>query len=85
MGEVIDMNGLPWWLSGKESACQGTRRRSCRFNPRVRKISWRSTWQPTLAFLPAKFHGQRSLVGLYVHGVTKESDPTEKLSTIHHH
>ena len=31
-------SGLPWWLSGKDSACQCRRRR---FNPWVRKIPWR--------------------------------------------
>ena len=29
----------------------------------VGKIPWRRKWQPTLVFLPGKFHGQRSLVG----------------------
>ena len=29
----------------------------------VRKIPWRRKWQPTLAFLPGKSHGQRSLAG----------------------
>ena len=29
----------------------------------VRKIPWRRQWQPTLAFLPGKCHGQRSLAG----------------------
>ena len=33
------------------------------FNPWVGKIPWRRKWQPTLAFLPGKFQGQRSLVG----------------------
>ena len=50
--------GLPWWLSGKEFACQ------CRrwgFNPWVRKIPWRRKWQPTPVFLPGKFHGWSSL------------------------
>ena len=51
---------LPRWLSGKESACQCRR---CGFNPWVRKIPWRRKWQPTLIFLPGKFHGQRSLAG----------------------
>ena len=40
-------NGLSWWLSGKEHACQ------CRrggFNPWVRKILWRRKWQPTPVF-----------------------------------
>ena len=52
--------GLPWWLSGKESACQCRR---CRFNPWVRKIPWRRKWQPIPGSLPGKSHGQRSLTG----------------------
>ena len=52
--------GLPWWLSGKESAC---RYRRYGFNPWVRKISWRRKWQSTPVFLPGESHGQRSLVG----------------------
>ena len=58
---LVDMRlGLPWWLSGKEPSCQFGR---CGFNPWVGKIPWRRKWQPTLAFLPWKSHGQRSLVG----------------------
>ena len=77
------MHGLSWWLSGKESACQHGR---CAFNPWFGKISWRRKWQPTLVFLPGKFHGQRSLAGysLWNH---KELDRTEQLSmarTIYH-
>jgi len=34
-----------------------------RFDPWVRKILWRREWQPALAFLLGKSHGQRSLVG----------------------
>ena len=52
--------GFPWWLSGKESACQ---HRRCGFNPRVRKIPWRRVWQPTPVFLPGKSHGRRSQAG----------------------
>ena len=48
---------LPWWLSGKESAC------STRFRPWVGKIPWRRKWQPTPVFLPGESHGQRSLMG----------------------
>ena len=48
--------GLPWWFSGKESACQ---RRRCRSNPWVRKIPWRGKWQPTLVLLPGKPHGEK--------------------------
>ena len=51
---------LPWWLSGKESACQRRRRG---FYPWVGKIAWRRKWKPTLVFLPRKSHGQRGLVG----------------------
>ena len=56
----IEYSGLPWWFSGKESACQ------CRrpgFNPWVRKIPWRRQWQTTPVFLPEEFHGQRGLAG----------------------
>ena len=44
---------------GKESACDV----ADRFDPWVGKISWRRERLLTLAFLPGKFHGQRSLVG----------------------
>ena len=53
-------HGLPWWLSGKESACQCRR---CKFNPWVRKIPWRRKWQPTPVVLLGKSRGQRSLAG----------------------
>ena len=46
--------------------------------PWVRKISWRSKWQPTPVFLPGKSHGWRSLVGPSPWG-RKESDMTERL------
>ena len=35
------------------------------------KIPWKRAWQLTPVFLPGKSHGQRSLVGYTVHGVTK--------------
>ena len=53
--------GLPWWLSGKESACQCRRQETwvqSHIHP-VRKIPWRRRWQPTPAFLPGKHHGRR--------------------------
>ena len=52
----------PWWLSGKESACQGKRHRRRRFNPWVRQIPWSRRWQHTPEFLSGKFYRQRSLV-----------------------
>ena len=35
--------------------------RRTRFDPWVGKIPWTREWQPTPAFLPGEFHGQRSL------------------------
>ena len=55
------LDGLPRWLSGKESAYQYRRHG---FDPWVRKVTWRRKWQPTPVFLPGKSHGQRSLAGL---------------------
>ena len=51
---------FPWWLSGKESACQCRR---CRFDLWVGKIPWRRKWQPSPVFFPGKSHRQRSLAG----------------------
>ena len=67
-----NIRGLPWWLSGKESACQCRR---CGFDPWVGKMPWRSKWQPTLVFLLGEFHGQRCLEGYSPWGL-KESDTT---------
>ena len=40
------------------------------FEPWVGKI-WRREWLPTPILLPVEVHGQRSLVGYTVHGITK--------------
>ena len=66
----VTLFGLPWWLSGKESACHCRR---CRFYPWVRKIPFKRKWQPTPRFLPGKSHGQRSLPG---------SDMTQQLNNM---
>ena len=71
---------LPWWLSGKESACQCRRCKRCRFDPWVEKIPQSRKWQPPPVFLPRKFHRQRSLAGYSPQGC-KESNTTERLST----
>ena len=58
--------GFPWWLSGKESACNAgdcLQHSSTGFNPWVGKIPWRRKWQPTPVFLPGKCHWQRGLAG----------------------
>ena len=46
------------------------------FDPWIRKIPWRSKWQPTPLFLSGKSHGQRGLAGCSPWGL-KESDMTE--------
>ena len=56
----MDSPGLPWWLSGKDSACQCRR---LKFNSWSGKIPCRRKRQPTPGFLPEKSHGQKSLVG----------------------
>ena len=53
-------DGLPSWISVKESAYQCRRCRRPRFDPWVRKIPWRRKYQPTI-ILPGKSHRQRSL------------------------
>ena len=55
-----------------------------RFNPWVGKIPWRRKWQPTVVFLPGKFHGERSLAGYSLWGC-KELDTTERLTHTHTH
>ena len=67
-----EAKGLPSWLSGKASACQYRRQE---FEPLSGKIPWKRKWQPTPAFLPGEFHGQRSLVDCSPWG-HKESDVT---------
>ena len=54
--------GLPRWLSRWRICLQCRSCRGCRFNPWVRKIPWRRSWQPSPVFLPGKFHEQRNLV-----------------------
>ena len=52
------------------------------FDPWVRKIPWRWSWQPTPVVLPGESYGQKSLVG-YSPKRLKESDVTEWLSPQH--
>ena len=59
--------GLCRWLSGKKWACQYRRPG---FDPWVRKIPWRRTWQLIAVFLPGESHGEWSLAGT-VHGVAE--------------
>ena len=83
MGEIYKYANFRkiWWSVNTPGASQVTQwQRICLsmqrhkrhgFDPWVGKIPWSRKWQPTPVFLPGKFHGQMSLVGYIVHGVTK--------------
>ena len=73
------IQGLPWWLSGKESTCQGRRHG---FSPWIQKILWRRKWQPTSVFSPGKSHEQRSQAGYSPWGLKKSQT---HLATEHTH
>ena len=64
--------GLPWWLSGKESACHCRRHT---FGPWVGTIPWRRKWQP----LQYSYLGNPMDKGAWyttAHGVAEELDMT---------
>ena len=63
--------------SGKEPSFQCRRLKRCGFDPWIRKIPWRSSWQPTPVFMLGEFHGRKSLAGYSPEG-HKESDVTEE-------
>ena len=50
--------------SGKEPACQCRRGKRHRFNPWVRELPWRKTWQPTPVLLPGESPWMEELGGL---------------------
>ena len=64
---ISNNSSSSWWFIGKEW-------RRCRFDPWVKKISWRRKWKPIPIFLPGKFHGQRSLVGYSPQGCKRVRD-----------
>ena len=72
----LSLVGLPGCSDGKEPTCNVG---SPRFDPWVRKITWRRERQPTSVFLLGEFHGQRSQVGYNPWGCD-ESDRTERLT-----
>ena len=51
---------LPWWINNKKSTCNAGDVRSI---PGSGRSPGERKWQPTPAFLPREFHGQRSLAG----------------------
>ena len=72
----MERSGLPWWLSGKSSACNPGDMGSI---PGLGGSPWSREWQPTLLFLPGEFHGLRSLAG-YTPWGCKELDMTDLLT-----
>ena len=70
---VLKGLGLPWWLSGKEPACNAG---DLGLIPGLGRFPQRRKFLPTTVFLPGKSHGQRGLAG-YSPGGCKESDMTE--------
>ena len=48
------------------------------FDPWVKEVPWKRTWQPTPVFLPGKSHGHRSLAGYSPWG-HKELDMAEAM------
>ena len=55
--------GFAGGASGKEPTCKCKRHKRPRFDPWVRKIPWRRTWQSTPVYLPGESHRQMSLMG----------------------
>jgi len=65
-----------WELRGLPKMCDTGDIKRLRFDPWVRKIPWRRTWQLIPPFLPGESHGRRSLVGYSPWGL-KGLDTTE--------
>ena len=68
--------GLPWWLSGKESACNAGDLSSV---PGLRRSPWEWNGYPLTVFWPGESLRQRALVAYSPYGC-RESDITERLT-----
>ena len=55
--------GLPWWLSGKESACNAGASGDVGSNPELGRSPGGGHGNPSPVFLPGESPGQRSLAG----------------------
>ena len=64
--EFLHLMGLPWWLRGKESACQ---RKRFQLDLWVGKNPWSRKWQLTPVFLPGNAM-DRGAWWVTVHGIT---------------
>ena len=70
---MLYLIGLPWWFSGKKSACSA---RDLGLIPGWRRSPGVGIDSPPPVFLPGQFHGQRSLVS-YSPGDCTVSDITK--------
>ena len=75
---VCISQGLPWWLSGKESACNAGAIRRCKMDPWVRKMPWRRARQPAPVFLPGN-PMDRGAWQATVHSVAKSRTQLKRL------
>ena len=57
--KFMSTEGLPCWLSGEEPTCQCRRHRRCSSIPGSERPPGGGKWQPSIVFLPGKFHRQR--------------------------
>ena len=76
--EIVDLYnhyGLPWWLSGKESACQCRRHR---IDPWVRRLPGGGNGNPLHSCLENPMN-RRAWQAIYSPLGHKESDTTEQL------
>ena len=77
--EQYSIVGCPWWLSGKESACQCRR---CGFDLWVRKSLWRrKRRQYSLQYSCLENPMDTGACWTIVCGVTRESDTTWRLNS----
>ena len=76
----IIIRGLPWWLSGKESACNAGTSGDVGSKPRSEKSPGGGARRPTTVFLLGESHGQRSLAGYSRYG-HKELDRLKRFNT----
>ena len=58
-----EIDGLRWYLSGKDSACQAKDTGDVGLIPESGRCPIEGNGYPTAVFLPGEFHGQGSLVG----------------------
>ena len=55
--------GFPGGMAVKNPPANAGDKRDTGSIPGLERFLWGGKWQPTLVFLPEKFHGERSLVG----------------------